>query len=56
MPDHIKKYVSSHGIEQTNFNSIEEAVEVADVLYVTRLNSQLICVNTSQLFNHLHIF
>jgi hypothetical protein len=36
MPDHIKKFVASYGIEQTQFNSIEEVVEVADVLYVTR--------------------
>ena len=36
MPDYIKSFVTSRGIEQTVYNSIEEVVEVADVLYVTR--------------------
>lgn len=45
MPEHIKQFVSSFGIEQTNFNSIEEAIEVADVLYVTRLIFKIIPYN-----------
>ena len=40
MPEHIKKFVYSCGIEQTRYNSIEEVVEVADVLYVTRFAVQ----------------
>lgn len=36
MPDSIKKFLAASGIEQTDYSSIEEVVEVADVLYVTR--------------------
>jgi aspartate carbamoyltransferase catalytic subunit len=41
MPEYIKKFVHSRGIEQSEYSTIEEVVEVADVLYVTRyrLNS-----------------
>jgi aspartate carbamoyltransferase catalytic subunit len=40
MPEHIKEFVKSHGIEQTEYSSIEEVVETADVLYVTRLTER----------------
>jgi carbamoyl-phosphate synthase/aspartate carbamoyltransferase/dihydroorotase len=36
MPEYVKNFVASKGIEQTEYSSIEEVVEVADVLYVTR--------------------
>lgn len=37
MPDYIKEFVASKGIEQVEtFRSIEEVVAVSDVLYVTR--------------------
>jgi hypothetical protein len=44
MPEYIKKFVHSRGIEQSEYSTIEEVVEVADVLYVTRyrLNSLII--------------
>ena len=50
MPEHIKKFVYSCGIEQTRYNSIEEVVEVADVLYVTRFAVQTL-LEIELLFN-----
>jgi len=45
MPDSIKNFVASKGIEQVEtFKSIEEVVTVSDVLYVTRLEKHFFTI------------
>jgi len=40
MPDKVKEYVSSKDIQQTEFNSLEEALPSSDVLYMTRIQRE----------------
>lgn len=40
MPEHIKKYISDRGIEQTDHYDINEVLETTDVLYVTRIQKE----------------
>src|SRR5690606_25652984 len=40
MPAHIIEEMNNHGIPQTEFNSLEDAIGQSDVLYVTRVQKE----------------
>ncbi|KOC66587.1 CAD protein [Habropoda laboriosa] len=40
MPDHVSKYVSERGIQQEQFNTLEDALTDTDVLYMTRIQKE----------------
>ena len=40
MPQEVRDFVSSRGVQQADFGSLEEAVPDTDVLYVTRCDQQ----------------
>lgn len=40
MPEHITKYLTSKGMKQTTFNSIEDALPTTNVLYMTRIQKE----------------
>ena len=40
MPEHIREYLTSRHVSQTQFASLEEAVVDADIVYVTRIQKE----------------
>ena len=40
MPKHIKNYIKSKGVEQTEHTHLDEILEKTDILYVTRIQKE----------------
>ena len=40
MPDDVKDYVTSKGVMQTEYRSVDEAIAETDILYVTRIQRE----------------